>query len=116
MRFGRTITTMAALALGLGLTAGATTALGARKNCRRLCRDEIRACLTTAHAAHDCAGLRGGDRHDCKVALRAAVRDCRANKGSIIQRCKASAETATCGSPSGAFVDGPVNRAAVASL
>ena len=97
----RTATLMLALAM---LMLGGITFAEAAKRCRKLCRDQVTACITDAKARIVCAGLKGHDRRDCMRTLHAAVRECKSMRGPILSSCKASTSTDTC-SPSGAFVE-----------
>ena len=96
-------TTTLSLALAMLMLASITTAEAA-KRCRRLCRDQVRACVTDAKARIVCAGTKGHDRRDCMRTLHAAVRECKSMSGPILSLCKASTSTDAC-SPSGAFVE-----------
>jgi hypothetical protein len=96
-------TTTLSLALAM-LVMGGATAAQAAKRCRRLCRDEVTACVTAAKSRNVCTGLKGHDRRDCMRSLHAAVRECKSMSGAILSACKASTSTDTC-SPSGAFVE-----------
>jgi hypothetical protein len=95
--------TTLSLALAMLMLASITTAEAA-KRCRRLCRDQVRACVTDAKARIVCAGLKGHDRRDCMRTLHTAVRDCKSMQGPILSLCKASTSADSC-SPSGAFVE-----------
>jgi hypothetical protein len=94
------------LAMALLLLAGANLAEAA-KRCRRLCRDQVRACVAEARTRGVCTDLRGSERRDCRRTLRAEVRTCKSMRGPILSGCKVSESVDTC-SPSGAFVDGGV--------
>jgi len=96
-------TTTLSLALAMLMLAGITTAEAA-KRCRRLCRDQVMACITDAKARIVCAGTKGHDRRDCMRTLHTAVRECKSMQGPILSLCKASTSTDSC-SPSGAFVE-----------
>ena len=96
-------TTTLSLALAM-LVIGGVTAADAAKRCRRLCRDQVFACVADAKARIVCAGTKGHDRRDCMQTLHAAVRECKSMSGPILSLCKASTSTDAC-SPSGAFVE-----------
>jgi hypothetical protein len=74
------------------------------KRCRRVCRDQVVACVADARARIVCTELVGTERRDCRRALHTAIRTCRSARGPILAACKASASVDTC-SPSGAFLD-----------
>ena len=97
----RTATLSLALAM---LVMGSITAAEAAKSCRRLCRDQVTACVAGAKARIVCAGTKGHDRRDCMRTLHAAVRECKSMRGPILAACKVSTSTDAC-SPSGAFVE-----------
>ena len=97
-------TTILGLALAMTLLGGVTMA-DAAKRCRRLCRDQVRACVDSARARIVCSELRGGERRECQRSLHAEIRTCKSMRGPILSTCKASTSTDTC-SPSGAFIDG----------
>ena len=97
----RTMTLSLALAM---LVMGGITAAEASKRCRKLCRDQVMACITDAKARIVCAGTKGHDRRDCMRTLHTAVRECKSMQGPILSLCKASTSTDSC-SPSGAFVE-----------
>lgn len=81
----------------------------AAKRCRLLCREQVRACVADARATIVCSALHGHERRDCQRGLHLAIRTCKSMRGSILSTCKASTSLETC-SPSGAFVDVPVDR------
>ena len=96
---------MTTLSLALAmLVIGSITAAEAAKSCRRLCRDQVFACVADAKARIVCAGTKGHDRRDCMRTLHAAVRECKSMRGPILAACKVSTSTVAC-SPSGAFVE-----------
>ena len=97
----RTITLSLALAM---LMLGGITVAEAAKRCRKLCRDQVTACVTAAKTQYVCTGLKGPERRDCKRALHAAIRECKSMRGPILSSCKASTSPDTC-SPSGSFVE-----------
>ena len=80
------------------------------KRCRRLCRDEVVACIADSRATHVCTELAGTERRDCRRALHTAIRTCRSFRGPILAACKTSTSVDTC-SPSGAFVEAGGERA-----
>src|SRR5678816_2237906 len=82
-RTGIMRTASLSLALAMLMLAGITTAEAA-KRCRRLCRDQVRACVTDAKARIVCAGTKGHDRRDCMRTLHAAVRECKSMSGPIL--------------------------------
>jgi hypothetical protein len=96
-------TTTLSLALAMLMLGGITFAEAA-KRCRKLCRDQVTACVTAAKSQYVCTGLKGIERRDCKRTLHAAIRECKSVRGSILSLCKASTSTDSC-SPSGAFVE-----------
>ena len=74
------------LVLGAGLVASPT--LGAKKKCKKLCRDNIAACRLAT----------------CKPLTKGKKKCNRTCKSTIIQQCKSNPTSTTC-SPSGAFLD-----------
>ena len=93
--------------IGLVLATLVLTGVGsaeAAKRCRRLCRDQVQACVADARARIVCADRRGHERRDCQRDLHAAIRTCKSMRGPILAACKTSPTVDTC-SPSGAFVD-----------
>jgi hypothetical protein len=93
--------------IGLVLAMLVLTGVGsaeAAKRCRRLCRDQVQACVADARARIVCADRRGHERRDCQRELHAAIRTCKSMRGPILAACKTSPSVDTC-SPSGAFVD-----------
>jgi hypothetical protein len=101
MTRGTVLASCAVVVLGTLLAAGSASA---RKNCRRLCRESVAACVDGVRAGISCTGLRGAERRDCARTRRQALRACKSRKGPIRQACEASPSLATC-SPSGAFLD-----------
>jgi hypothetical protein len=91
------------LAMAMLVLAGVHGAEAA-KRCRRLCRDQVQACVAATRARIACTGRRGPDRRACNRDLHTALRACRSMRGPILSACKASASVDTC-SPSGAFLD-----------
>jgi hypothetical protein len=83
---------------------GGITAAEAAKRCRKLCRDQVAACVAAAKTQYVCTGLKGTERRDCKRTLHAAIRECKSMRGAILSACKASTSTDSC-SPSGAFLE-----------
>ena len=96
-------TELIGLALAMLVLTGVATA-DAAKRCRRLCRDQVSACVADARARIMCTDLRGHDRRDCQRTLHAAIRTCKSMRGPILSACKVSPSIDTC-SPSGAFLD-----------
>jgi hypothetical protein len=96
-------TTTLSLALAMLMLGGITFAEAA-KRCRKLCRDQVTACITAAKSQYVCTGLKGPERRDCNRTLHAAIRECKSTRGPILSLCKASTSTDSC-SPSGAFVE-----------
>ena len=96
-------TTTLSLVLAM-LVIGSITAAEAAKRCRKLCRDQVTACVTAAKTQYVCTGLKGPERRDCKRTLHAAIRECKSMSGPILSLCKASTSPDSC-SPSGAFVE-----------
>ena len=101
MTIGTTMLTAAALA---AITLVVPAPALAHKNCRRLCRDAVRQCVTQAKQAESCGALHGSARQHCAHARRALLAACRSPKGHILQACAATPDASTC-SPSGAFAD-----------
>jgi hypothetical protein len=97
---------IALLAMATIMLAGVTGA-DAAKRCRRLCRDQVRACVDEARARIVCTALHGGDRRDCQRALHTALRTCKSMRGPVLSACKAATTSTAC-SPSGAFLDAGV--------
>lgn len=96
------------VALAMFVLAGFAGAEAA-KRCRLRCRDQVRACVADARARIACTDLHGHDRRDCQRELHAAVRTCKSMRGPILAACRVSTSIETC-SPSGAFLDGGVDR------
>lgn len=96
-------TTTLSLALAM-LMLGSITVAEAAKRCRKLCRDQVTACVTDAKTRNVCTGLKGPERRDCKRTLHAAIRECKSMAGPILSLCKSSTNADSC-SPSGAFVE-----------
>lgn len=98
------MTVFGALALGTMLLAVPAGAKTGAKNCRKLCKNEIHACVSDAKRTMNCTPLRGKDKRTCNKARATAIHACVFRKGPIMQACAASSSSTTC-SPSGAFVD-----------
>jgi len=94
------MTVFGALAIGTMLLAGPAVA----KNCRKLCKNDVHACISDAKRTMNCTPLRGKDKRTCNKARATAIHACVSRKGPIMQACAASSSSTTC-SPSGAFVD-----------
>jgi len=97
-------TTTLGLALAMLVLTGVAGAEAA-KRCRRLCREQVAACVADARTRVVCTELRGRERRDCQRALHVEIRSCKSMRGTILSTCKTSPSTDTC-SPSGAFLDG----------
>ncbi len=99
----RQITSMVAVAaLGIGLIAG--PALAKKRNCKKLCKNEVAACVTAVTTLYNnCTGLTGADKKTCKKNLKKAKKACKTDITGKTSVCSTS--TATTCSPSGAFVD-----------
>lgn len=95
------LATVTALVLATGLLSAAGAA---RRSCRALCKETVRACVVQARVGLDCRGLPGKAKRECKRELRGRIKACTGRSGHIYQACLASTNPTGC-SPSGAFVE-----------